>query len=237
VELPKNILIVEDEMMTQRYMQDILKAQNVNVVACVDNATDAIDAIQENECDMVLMDINIKGSIDGLQLARKILDNHVLAIIFVTAYTDDETLEEALDVNPYMIISKPFTEKNLLVSMRVAYKRFTVYEKAQQYNAPKADKLSHTIKINKAFAFSNESETLFYNNEPIRLSLKQRKLLGTLVKHINMTVSYDTLIYSIWGEETATYNSLRTLVYTLRKQFSELPIESHSKVGYSLYST
>ncbi len=107
--LPKNIVIVEDEVITQRHLQDILSQHQVNVSGCFDNAADTIEALDHIVCDMILMDINIKGPVDGIQLAKKILETQPLPIIFITAHNDDATLEELLELAPYGFISKPFS--------------------------------------------------------------------------------------------------------------------------------
>ncbi|MBT8348995.1 MAG: DNA-binding response regulator, partial [Sulfurovum sp.] len=60
--LPQNVVIVEDEVITQRYLQDILTHSDVNVSGCFDNALDTLEALKQNiNCEMILMDINIKG--------------------------------------------------------------------------------------------------------------------------------------------------------------------------------
>lgn len=118
--LPKNILIVEDEVITQRYLQDIFESYNINVVACCDNAKTTLQKMKETSCDMILMDINIKGPMDGIQLAREILRNHALPIIFITAHNDDETLDELLDIAPYGFIGKPFSSKEMMATLKIA---------------------------------------------------------------------------------------------------------------------
>jgi len=231
---PKKILIVEDDDITQRHLQSILHEKGVEYIVCVDDAESAIKALQEDVYDMAIIDINIKGVVDGLQLSKKILDNHIIALAFITAYTDDETIEAALKVGPYTIITKPFTQTEVIVSVQVAYKRFLTHEKAYKYYTPPEEK-QDTVKINKSFSYASKSEILYYNEVPVRLSIKQRKLIGALVANINNTVIYEALNEAIWADPTLPLNSLRTLVYTIRKQFPELYIISHSKAGYALY--
>ena len=94
---------------------------------CFDNATDTIEALKNIDCDMILMDINIKGPIDGIQLARKILETYTLPIVFITAHNDDATLEELLELAPYGFIGKPFSSKEILVTLKIAYKRYLIH--------------------------------------------------------------------------------------------------------------
>jgi len=68
----------------------------------------------------------------------------------------------------------------------------------------------------------------------VKLNTKQNKLLEILSLNINSIVKYDTLIEAIWEDYEIADSALRTLVYTIRKALPDLPIVSHSKLGYSL---
>ena len=125
--LPQNIIIVEDEAITQRYLQDILSNNHVNVSGCFDNASDTLEALKNIDCDLILMDINIKGPVDGIQLSKKILETYTLPIVFITAHNDDATLEELLELAPYGFIGKPFSSKEILVTLKIAYKRYLIH--------------------------------------------------------------------------------------------------------------
>ena len=83
--LPNHIMIVEDEAITQRYLKEILEQRDVHISGCFDNAEDAIEALKNTPCEMILMDINIKGAMDGIQLARYILRTYTLPIVFISA--------------------------------------------------------------------------------------------------------------------------------------------------------
>ena len=134
--LPQNVVIVEDEVITQRYLQDILSNIEVNVSGCFDNASDTLEALKSISCDMILMDINIKGPVDGIQLAKIILETHTLPVIFITAHNDDATLEELLELAPYGFIGKPFSSKEILVTLRIAYKRYLIHTEASKVTPP-----------------------------------------------------------------------------------------------------
>lgn len=236
MDLPKNIVIVEDEVITQRHLQDILLQHQVNVSGCFDNAADTIEALDHIECSMILMDINIKGPVDGIQLAKKILETYHLPIIFITAHNDDATLEELLELAPYGFISKPFSSKEVLVTLKIAYKRYLIHTEASS-KATISDTLSTDILINKYYVYSQSVSLLYYDGQAIKLNKKQNMLVELLSKNINTVVIYDTLITHLWEDDTVADSTLRTLVYSIRKMLPDLPIVSHSKVGYSLQTT
>jgi len=229
--LPQNIVIVEDEVITQRYLQDILVNNNVNVSGCFDNASDTLEALKSIHCDMILMDINIKGSMDGIQLAKKILETYTFPIVFITAHNDDATLEELLELAPYGFISKPFSRKEILTTLKIAYKRYLIHSEACKVTTSAK---STDIVINKYYTYSQNVSVLYYDGEAIKLNKKQSQLLEILSRNINYIVEYDTLISYLWKDDTVADSTLRTLVYSVRKLLPDLPIISYSKVGYSL---
>lgn len=233
--LPKNILIVEDEVITQRYLQNIFDQYDVNVVACLDNASDTLEILSNTCCDMILMDINIKGATDGIQLARQILRTHDLPIVFITAHNDEETLEEILELAPYGFIGKPFSSKEIVVTLQIAYKRYLTHLELYK-STTKVEVENPIVVIDEHYSYSVEKLELYYDKEIVKLNKKQSKLLGILVEHIDTIVDYEILVSHIWDTENIAGSSLRTLVYSIRKLLPDLPILSFSKLGYSLKS-
>jgi DNA-binding response OmpR family regulator len=229
--LPQSVMIVEDELVTQLALKSILFDLNVEVKGCYDNAKETLLALKEVDCDMLLLDIDIKGAMDGIQLARKILQNKEVAIIFITSHDDEETVDEVLELAPYGFISKPFSAKEITVALQIAYKRYTTHSKVFY---TEADKVQRDIILDESYTYSKQFSELYKNGVSVKLNPKQRKLLALLVDNINHTVSYDVLVSAIWGIDTISASGLRTLVYSLRKTVPELNIHSHSKIGYAL---
>jgi len=225
-------MIVEDEAITQRYLKNILSQHGIKVIDCYDNAKDALLQVKLNHYDMILMDINISGSVDGIQLAREILRSFSIPIIFITAHNDTDTFEEVLELSPYGFIAKPFSAADVEVSVKLAYKRYL-----DQYNEEKNKTLSHKndiVVINKMYTYSKDMEILYCGGEEVKLNIKQKRLIDILCRNINDTVNYDRLLSNIWDEMPIADSALRTLVYSIRKQLPDFPLISHSKVGYCI---
>jgi DNA-binding response OmpR family regulator len=229
--LPQNIIIVEDEVITQQALKSILKDLNVTVTGCFDNAKDAIEGVNQLACDMLLLDIDIKGSMDGIQLARHILKEHDVAIIFITSHDDEDTIDEILELAPYGFISKPFSSKELIVTLQIAYKRYLTHSKIFY---TEEDKVQRDVILDDIYTYSKHLSELYRNGVLVKLNPKQRKLLVLLVDNLNHTISYEVLVSAIWGIDSISASGLRTLVYSLRKIVPELEIHSHSKIGYAL---
>jgi len=232
--LPQNVVIVEDEVITQRYLQDILTGNDVNVVGCFDNAADTLEGLKSITCEMILMDINIKGPMDGIQLARKILETYTFPVVFITAHNDDATLEELLELAPYGFISKPFSSKEIITTLKIAFKRYQIHSEVAQ---AKPSEEPTDIVINRYYTYSLKTSALYYDGQAVKLNNKQSKLVEILSKNIDNTVGYEMLISHLWDDDSIADSTLRTLVYSVRKLLPDLPIISHSKVGYSLQST
>ncbi len=231
--LPKHIILVEDEAITQRYIKNIFEQYSVEIVGCFDNASDLLKHFKNLEFDMILMDINIKGSIDGIQLSREILKSSNVPIVFISAHSDDDTIEELLELAPYGFIGKPFSAKELLATVRIAYKRFLINDK-QSDTLEKKLSIDNDIIITENYQYSIKMSELYKNGKLIKLNHKQRKILEIMVKNINHIIEYEQLVEYVWGSDDVADSSLRTLIYSLRKILPDLPIVSHSKIGYSL---
>jgi DNA-binding response OmpR family regulator len=231
--LPKNIVIVEDEVITQRYLQNIFNQHDIHVTGCFSSAKETIVELQKLNCDMLLMDINIKGAMDGIQLARRLLETYTIPIIFITAHNDDETLEEILELAPYGFIGKPFSSKEVMITIQIAYKRYLTHENLTKKQEKKETDTDKVI-INKQYHFSKKAGKLYAKDISVKLNQRQTILIKILIDNLNNTVGYDTLIHEIWGEDIIADSALRTLIYSLRKILPDFPIVSHSKMGYML---
>ena len=224
--LPHKVLVVEDELITQRYIKNILREFQVNDVVCFNSADGVIDALEEVDYEMVLMDINIRGSIDGITLAKEILNHKQIPIIFITAYNDDETLDEVLEISPFGFLSKPFTSKDLITIVKIAYHRFLDCQKK------KHSQNQTNVSISSRYSFTLIEKQLFYNDKMVDLNTKQKLLIELLIKNINNVVSFETLEFNIWQDEEVSRSSLRTLVYSIRKLLPDFPLKTYSKKGY-----
>jgi len=107
------ILVVEDESEVAETLKIMLKKFGYNVVGCENLAEDAIQKAGELRPDLVLMDIELAGDIDGVQAADTIRKKYHIPVIYITAICDTKTLERVGASVPYGYILKPFTENEL----------------------------------------------------------------------------------------------------------------------------
>ena len=114
------ILIVEDEGIVAVDLKQMLEKLGYTVLAIANNGKDAIKKIGETNPDLVLMDIVIKGDMDGIETAQQIRILYDIPVIYTTAYFDDAILERAKITHPYGYIVKPFYEGELISSIEMA---------------------------------------------------------------------------------------------------------------------
>ena len=114
------IMIVEDEGLIAYHLKDILEKQRFTVSSTVASGEEAIHDAYSTNPDLILMDINLAGRMNGIETARKIRDDFNIPIVFLTAYGDEQILEEAKEADPYGYILKPFNERELVIVVEVA---------------------------------------------------------------------------------------------------------------------
>ena len=121
---PIKILIVDDEQLVALDVQNYLKKMGYGVVGIANSGKEALEIAATAKPDLVLMDIILKGPIDGIETARRIRVQHDIPSIFLTAYIDDEKIERAKVAQPFGYILKPFDKKELRVAIEMAYNKY-----------------------------------------------------------------------------------------------------------------
>jgi DNA-binding LytR/AlgR family response regulator len=144
-----NVLIVEDELIVSEEIRELLIAQGYFVIGQAADSNSALSIIEEVVPDVVLMDINIKGAMDGIELANVILSRYQPAIIFLTAFYDNYFIERAKTVRPAAYLVKPFDEKNLIAAIEIAFGNGAL----QVATIPNET----TYKVNDSIFFRNQS--------------------------------------------------------------------------------
>ena len=114
------VLIVEDELLISESLKDILRILNHQVVGVAENADYAIELCNKDLPDLALLDIQISGDIDGVELAEIIRDQFDIPFIFTTAYADNETVLRARDKGPFGYLIKPYGIKEVNAAIQIA---------------------------------------------------------------------------------------------------------------------
>jgi CheY-like chemotaxis protein len=118
------ILIVEDEAIVAIEIKDKLFEMGYSVSGIAYTGEDALKKVEEQIPDLVLMDINLGEGIDGIETAEKIQSGMDIPVIYLTAYSDNETLQKAKITKPYGYITKPFNERELHIVIEIALYKY-----------------------------------------------------------------------------------------------------------------
>jgi DNA-binding LytR/AlgR family response regulator len=115
-----NILVVEDESIVSKDIQHSLHKLGYNVVGAASTGEKALELARSEHPDIVLMDIMLKGQLNGIETAEIIKREMAVPVVFLTAYADESTLAKAKITEPYGYIIKPFKEIDLHTSIEMA---------------------------------------------------------------------------------------------------------------------
>jgi len=125
------ILVVEDESIVANDIRRRLTNLGYAVVDMAASAQEAIEKAEERHPDLVLMDIVLKGPMDGVEAAEYIRAHFDIPIVYLTAYADDRTLQRAKITEPFGYILKPFEERDLHISIQMALYKHQMERKVQ----------------------------------------------------------------------------------------------------------
>ena len=147
MEQPK-LLIVEDEQIVATELKERLHALGYQVVGAASTGPEAVLKAEELSPDLILMDIRLRGEMDGIEAAGRILASRDVPIVFVTAHADEATLQRAKVTGPVGYVLKPFSERELQTALEMGlYKHVIEKElKAQkQWLAALLDSIGDSV--------------------------------------------------------------------------------------------
>ncbi|WP_407413337.1 response regulator [Methanobrevibacter sp.] len=189
----KSILIVEDESIIALNLKYDLEDLGYEVIDIVDTGDDAIDKAVEYRPDLTVMDINLKGDVNGIQAAKKILALD-LAVIYLTANTDDITFNEATSTSPASaFIPKPYDINTLSKNVALAINRQSVESEkineargiAKEKNKPEGDVLE--LESGETNLIESDEKVDYQNyiqyNDLQQKAKDEYKLSNTAIKH------------------------------------------------------
>lgn len=223
-----NILIVEDESIVAMEIESYIKKLGYSVIDTCSSAQDTFTVIEEQHIDIILMDICIKGKLDGVETATMIKKSHPrIEVIFLTAHLDDYNVDRAIELNPTAYLSKPFNREELRIFLKIALRKLTTETLNMQ-------ETKHHITFDEEFSYDTSNNTLYCCYEMINLTKKENDFLELLLENKNNVVDFYTIENYIWPDKETNANTIRTLVKRLRQKLKHKFIETVSSRGYRL---
>lgn len=184
------ILVVEDEYITAKTISNFLTESGYNVVGCAMNLSDTLALLKNETIDCVILDININDEKDGIWIAQHINENYKIPFIYLTAYSDSNTVRNAIETSPYGFLSKPFQKAELYSAIEIAlYKHnelLALREKAIDENT--SEKRSLFLKHVDKFDRVELNDIIFVESQKNYLFVHTRKIVykhrGTIKEFI-----------------------------------------------------
>jgi DNA-binding LytR/AlgR family response regulator len=157
------ILIVEDEMIIAEHLTMLLESMDYVVVGSAIDYDEAIELLEAESPDLVLLDINLAGKKDGINVAETINERFKLPIIFTTSHADGATIERAKKVKPANYLLKPFQKEQLFTAIEIALFNWTtpadavntdVAEDAEEAEKPQEFIIKDALFIKEKFRYT-----------------------------------------------------------------------------------
>lgn len=228
-----SILIVEDETVLALGMEFSLEEFGYDVSGIESTALGAIEHVKDNKIDLILMDIKLKGEQSGIDAANIIWKQYQIPVIFLTSYSDNQTMKNAMNSEPYAYLLKPCRDEELKVAIKTTLHKHNYFFKnketikVHQFDSP-------LIACEYGFIYDKHKNILLKDTEVIELTGKEIKLFEILCEFMGEPVSFERINQYIWRDESSDLGRLRTLIYRIKVKLGVHLIENLFEMGYRL---
>lgn len=229
-QLPRQVLVVEDEPRLVRLIRAILESAHYQV-SVVSHGDLAIEHVALETPDLVLLDLLLPGALDGFETCRRIRGFSMIPIIMLTARAGEEDKLRGFEAGADDYIVKPFSARELLARVQAVLRRSTA-----SAGSPVRVELGDLV-------IDLAAHHVTSNGEPIHLTPTEFRLLITLAKHPNQVMTHTDLLTEVWGADYRDeIDYLRTYIRYLRQKIEPDPAEPRylvttPGVGYRLASS
>jgi len=216
------LLYIEDDPEIQKCLGEFLERYTSNL-HLAQSAEEGMELYKKISPDIILLDINLPGQ-SGIDFARELRKfDHDTRIIITTAYTDNEFLLTAVELELTRYLVKPVTSMELMEALSKA---------ADEYEDRRG---SQTVDLGEGFSYDTERKALLQGVEVVILRRKEMQLLEYFIAHAHHTLSYEALQYEIWPDSLMSKDAVRAQIRNLRKKSHPQIIKNISAIGYRLY--
>lgn len=170
-------------------------------------------------------------NVSGIDVANVIWNRFKIPIVFLTSYTNDNTINKALECEPYGYLIKPCRDEELKATINTALHKHRYFFKRK--NDPNRNDSSF-LYLEDNLKFDKTNCTLYKNSELIKLTKNEKKLFNLIANTTNHTASFENIFAYIWREDIYDLGKLRTLIYRLKLKTKTNLFENIFEQGYRL---
>lgn len=176
--LALRILITEDDNVSALLLKKALEKNNHEIVGVAATGEEALNFLDENEVDLVMMDINLGGDLDGIKTTEIINEKYDIPVVYLTASSDEDTLQKIAGTNPSAYVIKPFNIRELNMMIELAIFKDKKEKELQKLNNELEEKVKQrTADLNEA-------------NKELKKALEKEREIGELKSRIVQNVSH-----------------------------------------------
>lgn len=187
------LLIVEDEILLANDIANKLSDNNYDIIGIADTVHKALKFLDNNQdIDMVLIDIMLKGEFDGIELARFINERYNIPFLFLTSHADNYIIERAKSVKPHAYLLKPFNDRQVCIAIELALKNFSNKAVENEMLTKKHFEASENQVLN-----IKDSLFLKKNNHFERVHLQEILYLEADSNYCTVYTKKDKFLYSV----------------------------------------
>lgn len=224
------ILIVEDDVIPANYLKKILELEGHAVVGMAGKGADAIEMAREKRPDVIFMDIMLKDSISGAEAAREIhYKNADIMIIFLTAYSDKEMIEYAIESDAFAYLLKPYRDREILATLELARSKLETLQTLVRED----NQNDSLVALVDGYCYNMKLKRLFLDNVEVSLGAKALQLVDLLCKNKHITLEIEMILENLW-ETPKSGQTLRSLIHRIRETTSPELIQNSSRFGYKI---
>ncbi|MFL6248741.1 MAG: response regulator transcription factor [Thermoanaerobaculia bacterium] len=210
--MPPAILVVEDELLTRRTLQELLQREGF-AVTTTGTVAEALGEVNRKAYDLVLLDIVLPDG-DGLTACRRIRERHRMPIVFLSTKRQLEDRVTGLETGADDYIVKPFEPPEMIARVRAQLRR------AQELNRDGDGKVIHVGRL----IIDSALQDALIDGVPVGLTQKEFQLLHLLASRAGKAVSRDFLIEQLWADdELASDKNVAVYIRRIRQKIERDP--------------
>lgn len=172
------VLIVEDDAVSAMLLQRALEKNMHDILGVVDTGEKALEMLAENQVDIVMMDINLAGELDGITTTEIINEKYDVPVVYLSASSDAETMNKVVGTNPSAYVIKPFNIRELNMVIELAIYKDRKEKELQKLN----NELEEKVK--------QRTAELFKANQELTKALEKEREINELKSRIVLNVSH-----------------------------------------------